>query len=372
MSTRVATPLTATATVAATRVVVPWRTVLTMGAVLAFTSGFWITSLREAVGSIERTSEPFAAWLRESSLLVPFYALAVLAALAVARRRFGTALRGRTLLAGALLVVGFVTVAGVVELAVSSFYDYRLQVVHLDQMGSMGGRCLEACVDGHREATLVLQLKSVGLGSVLLLLSNLVFVGWMLAFLGGRLPVERAAQPRPERSHDRDRQVVVAATLVGSALIHLAVVPEHLAEWQAAGFFFVLLALAQLALADLVMTSPRRTVLLATVGLTAATLGLWAWSRLVGLPFGPEAGETEVVGLADVSAGMLELVTLVAAAALLRSRAPAPRPSLSEHARGLAVLAVVAVTAMGVGAGLSMYGAAGEAHGHAETAEAGA
>ena len=39
------------------------------------------------------------------------------------------------------------------------------------------------------------------------------------------------------------------AALLGSAAIHAAVIPEHLAEWPAAGGFFVLLAAAEIAVA---------------------------------------------------------------------------------------------------------------------------
>ena len=37
---------------------VPWRTVLPLAVVLAFADGFWIISLRGAVGALERTESP--------------------------------------------------------------------------------------------------------------------------------------------------------------------------------------------------------------------------------------------------------------------------------------------------------------------------
>ena len=240
MSTHVATPLAGTTTATAARAAVPWSTVIALGVVLAYSSGFWITSLREAVGAIERTSAPFSAWLRESTFLLPLYVLGVLAALALARKRHGPTLRGRTLLAGVLLVAASATVVGVLELGVSSIFDYRLQMQHLNDMGTMGGLCFEECVQSQKDATLALQLKSVGIGSAILFVSNVVVVLWSLAFMGGRLRVERAVR-RAQRARDaaRDLQVVVAATLVGSAVVHLAVAPEHLREWEAAGLFFV-------------------------------------------------------------------------------------------------------------------------------------
>ena len=42
----------------------PWKTVVTLAAVLAYADGYWLISLRGAIGAIERTDHPFASWLR--------------------------------------------------------------------------------------------------------------------------------------------------------------------------------------------------------------------------------------------------------------------------------------------------------------------
>ena len=44
------------------RLTVPWLTVLPFAVVMAYADGFWMTSLRGAVGAIERTDEPFTSW----------------------------------------------------------------------------------------------------------------------------------------------------------------------------------------------------------------------------------------------------------------------------------------------------------------------
>lgn len=371
MTTRIAAPRAGTSSTAtAAHQAVPWPTVLALAVALAYSDGFWTTSLREAVGSIERTSAPFESWVRESTTLVPVFALAVLGAMVLARRRFGPELRGRTLLAGALLVVAAGTLAGVAELAVSSFYDYRLQVAHLQTMGSMGGRCVGACLEGAHDATLALQVKSVAYGSGILLISNLVVVGWVLALLGGRLRLERPARaPRRAVARFDDLRVVVATALVGSAVIHVAVVPEHLEEWAAAGLFFVVLALAQLVAAGFVLHAPHRLVWIGVALLAVGPLAVWVYSRTLGMPFGPEAGEPELVGLADVAAGALELVTLVAAVVVLRAHGWIRRAPASTHVNRLAVVAMVAVTALGLGSALTMFGDAGHGHSGAETSE---
>ena len=59
---------------------VPWGTVLLLAVAMAYVDGFWTMSLRGAVGAIERTQTPFVSWLQESTLVLPLYVCAVLAA----------------------------------------------------------------------------------------------------------------------------------------------------------------------------------------------------------------------------------------------------------------------------------------------------
>lgn len=344
----VGSPVASPASATATRASVPWPTVLSLGVLLAYTDGFWTTSLREAVGSIERTSGPFSAWLRESTLLVPLFTLAVLAALTLARRRYGAALRGRSLVVGAVLVVAAVTLVGVAELAVSSWFDYELQLAGLDRMGTMGGRCVGECLEGQRDATLVLQAKSVAYGSGILLASNIVFVGWALAFMGGRLPVERTTgRPSRRRSGFDDLRILVATGLVGSAVVHAAVVPRQVLEEPAAGLAFVLLAVVQLFAVDRVVNRPGRLAWVTAVVASAVPLAL--------------SGALRSYALADVAGGVLELVTLLGALALLRSGA-ARRGAASAHTGWVTALAMAAVTVIGLGSGLGLYGGPGSEH----------
>jgi hypothetical protein len=160
---------------------------------MAYADGFWMTSLRGAVGAIERTQEPFTTWLRESTLSLPFFVLAVIAALTLAARRFGPVLRtSKTIVATALMVVAAGTMVGVYEVATSSAYDYQLQSSQLQVMGSM--RSTDHTGAGsslalQQRASLGLQVRAVGYGSGILLATNLVLVGWVVALRGGRLNV---------------------------------------------------------------------------------------------------------------------------------------------------------------------------------------
>src|SRR6185436_987198 len=195
-------------------------------------------------------------------------------------------------------------------------------------------------------------------------------VGWALAFGGGRLNVS-TTRPAPAlteagtadsapRSRADDLRLLLAAGFFGSAAIHAAVVPEHLSEWSAAGVFFIALTAAEVAIAALLLARPQPSVLLAAAVASVVPLAVWLYSRTLGLPFGPEAGIPEQVGVADVAACLLEVGTLVLAVVLLRRRGWLRRPAASAHLRGLAVVAVIAVTAIGLaGSSLSWFGAFG-------------
>ena len=337
---------------------VPWSTVLPLAALMAYADGYWMISLRGAVGAIERTQSPFASWLRESTLvLVPVFVFAVLAALTLARRRFGPVLHGpRALVSTMLLVAGAGTVAGVLAIAGNAVYDYQLQSHHLGMMSTMGGLCFGACQAHQYTATIALHLKAIAVGTGLLLASNVVLVAWVWAIRGGRLTLADS------RTHGRPRtdnlRLLLVAALVAGAAVHAAVVPAQLSAWTPTGGFFVLLAAAEVAAAGLLLARPARATLLAAAAVSLAPLLLWLDTVTVGLPFGPEAGTAEHVGLADTAAGLLEITTLVIAVALLRSHQRGSTPSMSPPTSRLALVAVVAVAAIGLGgSGLALFNA---------------
>jgi hypothetical protein len=180
---------------------VPWLTVAPLAVGMAYADGFWVIALRGTVGSIERTREPFVTWLRESTLALPVFLLAVFVALTLAARWFGPALRARrAFLASALLVVAAGTLVGITGLTVSSAYDYHLQSAQhpptghqptgsTGSMGSMGSMGSTDSMANERQASLAVQVRSVAYGSGFLLVTNLALVGWVVAMRGGRLKV---------------------------------------------------------------------------------------------------------------------------------------------------------------------------------------
>ena len=96
--------------------------------------------------------------------------------------------------------------------------------------------------------------------------------------------------------------------------------------------------------------------------LSIGPLLLWAYSRTLGLPFGPEPGVPEAVGLADCADCALEVVTLITAVILIRSDSRLrQRPPASAHVGWLITFTVVAITALGVGgSGLGRFNVMGD------------
>jgi hypothetical protein len=347
----------------------PWKTVMALAVVLAYADGFWLTSLRGAVGAIERTQSPFASWWQEATLVLPVFVLAVLGALTLAMRWFGPVLRrSRGLVVAGLLVVAAATLVGIAQTVASAAYDYHLQTHQMQIMDSMRSLCQGSCLAEKQHATLLVHIHGVLYISGRLLVTNLVLVAWLVAMWGGRLRLSstrpaRATGDQPPHSTTRhtDLRRVLIGALVGAAAIHVAVVPEHLSQWSAAGIFFLVLAIWELAVAGLLLARlEQRAMLLAAAAVSLVPLGLWLGSRSAGLPFGPEAGNPEASGLPDLACSALELVSLVLALVLLHSSRRLRRPAMSAHVRSLALVALVAITAIGfAGVGLSWFDAFG-------------
>ncbi|MDA2806873.1 hypothetical protein [Nocardiopsis suaedae] len=181
--------------------------------------------------------------------------------------------------------------------------------------------------------------------------------------LGSRRARSRA---RPRTDAGLARQVAAAASLAAGA-VHVAATPAHLEEWLAAGAFFAATALFQLVwgLAALAL----RSTFLQVCGLIAnlGVLGVWAVSRLVGMPFGPAAGVPEAVGAADLVAAALGAVVVTGA---LCSLLPRERHGVLTAGgyRGALVLAFGVLGAAAVpGATAALeHSHAGGGHGHAE------
>ena len=106
---------------------------------------------------------------------------------------------------------------------------------------------------------------------------------------------------------------MAALASLGAALIHFAAAHTHWQEWPPSGLFFVCLATFQLIWAQLVLVRTSSAVLAAGVTVNVGAITLWALSRTAGAPFGPGAGEPELVHAADLCALLLEIYVVMGA-----------------------------------------------------------
>lgn len=125
---------------------------------------------------------------------------------------------------------------------------------------------------------------------------------------------------------DADRALGGLSIVAG--VIHTKALSDHVAHSLTFGAFFAVVACAQVAWGIRAyrgaLSSP---VLVAGAWANLAVVVIWAISRTVGMPFGPWAGEAEAIGLTDVMATLDELAVMALVAALVTTRAGAPRLS---------------------------------------------
>lgn len=123
---------------------------------------------------------------------------------------------------------------------------------------------------------------------------------------------------------------LLAACLTGAGVIHLAMVPSHMAEWRPEGWAFLASAALQLGLALGLVLRPRRWMAAVALLSSAAFIYAWWFSRYAGMPFGPSEHYLEEAGTVDITTVVLEagaiavsLVILVAPRLTARWKAPA-------------------------------------------------
>lgn len=151
---------------------------------------------------------------------------------------------------------------------------------------------------GHAAHLLTLGGPAVALG---------VFAAWtdLRSRAGGRT---RAAW----RVNRTLAALAAAGTLVATA-VHVDVAPEHFHEAIWFGVFFTVTAACQLAWSALMLTRPKPWTVVAGLVGNAGIVALWAYTRAVAVPIGPEAGRPEEIGVADLVATCAELAVVVLA-----------------------------------------------------------
>jgi hypothetical protein len=126
----------------------------------------------------------------------------------------------------------------------------------------------------------------------------------------GRVPLRARSEPA----------LLLASLTWAAAIMHAAASAQHVAEWPLAAGFFGALAVAQLSLGALLWARANTATLIAGAAGSAAVVALWTVTRTAGLPFGPEAGHPESVGVLDVVAGADELLLAACAVPLMHDR----------------------------------------------------
>lgn len=152
-----------------------------------------------------------------------------------------------------------------------------------------------------------------------------------------------------ERTVGRYLRWLLAALSLGAGVIHFAVSGEHYDLSWAHGTFFAVVAWLQLSWAVAVVLRPTRRMLIAGVLLNAGIVGVWAVSRVWGVPIGPGAWTPESIAMSDALSSACEvgIVALVLAVIVRPAMAQRQvRPALAVPVFGIAGLGVAVISSL--------------------------
>jgi len=131
-------------------------------------------------------------------------------------------------------------------------------------------------------------------------------------------PAEATSPPRDHAGElALPARVLLATFSLAAGVIHLVMVPTHAQESTLDGVGFAVVGWVQIIGAIALLLKPGRRLLQATVLFNLAVIGVWAWSRTVGLPVGGHAGLVESVSGIDLLCAVLEGALVIGTAALL-------------------------------------------------------
>jgi hypothetical protein len=166
----------------------------------------------------------------------------------------------------------------------------------------------------------------------------------------------------------RPGMLLLAALSAAAGVIHLVMVPSHMAESSIEGIGFAVAGWLQLIFALSLVLAPSRVLLQSMIVANVAFIVAWIVSRTAGLPVGPNSGHAESVGFVDATCVALEALLIVAAGVLLT------RPSLGSELRGprlgIAAIVPIGILALATTAVASPSARNHAAHGHGDMAAA--
>lgn len=138
--------------------------------------------------------------------------------------------------------------------------------------------------------------------------------------------------------------VVAAALSAAAGAIHLAMVPSHANEWMAEGIAFAVVGWLQVVGAVGLLLRRQAWLAKAAIALSVVAIAAWAWTRVVSMPFGPEAGHKHPAYRVDITCVILEGALVLLLGALAMRKSPARHslrtPQSSPAFAGIATMAV--------------------------------
>lgn len=121
--------------------------------------------------------------------------------------------------------------------------------------------------------------------------------------------------------HTRPRSWLIRAVVLSASLglIHFLATPLYFDQWLGYGVFFFTVAVLQIFYSmALAAGEPNRALLWVGIAGNTLVIALWAFTRIVGVPFGPMAGEVLPLGWLDGLAQILTATLILHLAVLLR------------------------------------------------------
>jgi hypothetical protein len=149
--------------------------------------------------------------------------------------------------------------------------------------------------------------------------------------------------------------MILGLLSMAAALIHLAVISQHLAEYWLYGVFFIVVGIAQLGWALVVPRVRPRWLLLAGAAGNAAVVVAWLVTRTTGSLVGPDASMPARAGFGDVVCTIIEGAIVVGTLGALGRRLRAPAGPPGERSWMIVALIVLPFLV------LSLYSAIGGA-----------
>jgi hypothetical protein len=162
--------------------------------------------------------------------------------------------------------------------------------------------------------------------------AHVVVLGGPIVLLAGLFASLELTRPDRTRRRSGVATRLLAVTWAAAATTHLAVIAEHYAESAVLGTFFLVVSAVQYGYAVAVVVRATRRLLVVGMVANLSVVLLWAYTRVVAIPFG--LGEREPVGAVDLLATAFEVGSVALTLTVLRRSSPvqnASRPDRSTR-----------------------------------------